>query len=368
MQGNYIKKHKSISIIGITVLMAAVFYGGKIHVTASNNNVNRNDAIKLTLDNNRELGLLLENNKIAKLDYEEALDNKHEEGDTELETEKRQELYPMKAEKAVKDSENEINEKKKSLEIDAEEKYFSILVQDEFINSQRYKVETLNKQLENKRKQVEQGTIEKTSIISDELNLEVGKSELLKLEREKEKLLMDLKGTMGKNMNDNIILSSEEIPAAELKLKDLDYTIKQKVQDSYEVVSLEKNKELLQKEKEVINDNNPDELYDNQIKTLDNNITQANYDIKSKQISIEYKLRSDYNSLLNLKDDIEIKKLDYEKNKKLWESAVKRQEVGMSTEIETRQAKETMDNSGILLKQAQLKYYVAVRNFNNLIN
>lgn len=368
MQVSYIKKHKSISIIGIIVLIAAVIYGGKIHVTASNNNVNRSDAIKLALDNNRDLSLLLENNKIAKLDYEEALDNRYEEGDTELETEKRQELYPMKAEKVVKDSENEIGEKRISLEVDAEEEYFSILIQDEFINLQRYKIETLNKQLQNKRKQVEHGNVEKTSIMSDELNLEVGKSELLKLEREKEKLLMDLKGTMGKNMNDNILLSSEEIPAAELNLKDLDDTIKQKIQNSYKVVSLEKNKELLVKEKEVIDNNNPDELYDNQIKILDNNITQANYEIKSEQVSIEYKLRSDYNSLLNLRDDIEIKKLDYEKNKKLWESAAKRQEVGISTEIETRQAKEAVDNSSILLKQAQLKYYIAVRNFNNLIN
>ncbi|WP_097026529.1 TolC family protein [Clostridium peptidivorans] len=368
MQKHYIKKHKIISLIGITVLIAAVFYGGKINVTASNNNVSRTDAIKLALDNNRDLGQLLEKNKTAKLDYEEAVDVKYKEGDSELETAKRQDLYPMKTEKAVKDSENEISEKKKSLEVDVEEKYFSILIQDELINLQNYKVETLYKQLENKNKQVEQGTMEKTSTMVEELNLEVGKSELLKLQREKQNLLMNLKNIMGKNFNDNIVLSSGEIPVAELKLKNLDDTIKQKVQDSYEVVSLEKNKELLEKEKEVTNDNNAEELYDDQIKILGNNIIQANYDIKDKQISIEYKLRSDYNSLLNLKDDIEIKKLDYEKNKKLWESAVKRQEVGMSTEIETRQAKKVMDNSGILLKQAQLKYYVAVRNFNNLIN
>lgn len=368
MQRYCIKKRKSISIIGITVLIAAVFYGGSIHVAASNNNIGRNDAIKLTLDNNMDLDKLFENNKTAKLDYEEALDVKYKEGDTELETAKRQDLYPMKTEKAVKDSENEISEKKKSLEVDVEEKYFSILIQDEFINLQNYKVETLYKQLENKNKQVEQGTMETTSTMTEELNLEVGKSELLKLQREKQNLLMNLKSIMGKNLNDNIVLSSEEIPVTELKLKNLDDTIKQKVQDSYEVVSLEKNKELLQKEKEVTNDNNTEELYDDQIKTLDNNITQANYDIKSKQISIEYKLRSDYNNLLNLKDAIEIKKLDYEKNKKLWELSSKKEEVGINTAIETRQAKEAMDNSGILLKQAQFKYYIAVRKFNNLIN
>ena len=101
--------------------------------------------------------------------------------------------------------------------------------------------------------------------------------------------------------------------------------------------------------------------------TLEDKILNTDYSIRDEKVAVEYKIRSDYNSILNLYDDITIKKMDCEKTQKLLEVAKVKYDIGNITFLDYMKALTDVDNASEAYEQSWLDYYTAVLNFKNYV-
>ena len=104
-----------------------------------------------------------------------------------------------------------------------------------------------------------------------------------------------------------------------------------------------------------------------ELEAVEDRITNLGYSIRDEKVAIEYKIRSDYNNILNLSDNKVIKKLAYDKASKLLEIAKMKLKVGTINELALSSSLISCDNALNGYNQALLDYYVAVEEYKDYI-
>jgi outer membrane protein TolC len=160
-------------------------------------------------------------------------------------------------------------------------------------------------------------------------------------------------------------LKNEALPAAELDIKDIGKLVEEVVGKSHSVNKQETDKKLKEEERSILVGWEVDTSA--QTDALNDEITELGYRINDEKISAEYKVRYDYNNILNLRDDIEISKLNYDKAVKLQEVTKLKYDMGLVTALENTKAQGDVDDAWEANLQAKLNYYLAVEDFKNYI-
>lgn len=364
----------SIALIGFLTL-------SNKYVLAASDNASEADInyiTKLAITNNTELNLFDKKIEVKKKWYSEALDEQENESDYKKDM--RKHVYPFSREHEIKELEWQRDQKQDEVVTDSISAYYGILVQQQLIELQQKKIDRLTKALDDKKQKIKYGLESTVSLIDDETNLKDANTELEQLKNDEQVLRMKLNMKIGNTVDKIFNLKQVEIPYSVFEVKNLDTVVENMVTKYHTITSMIDQEKIDQKEKDIVHDYvngsntteienalNPNGDFKNREETLDDEITEIHYKIDDEKKNIESKVRIDYNNILKIKNDIEIKKLDYEKANILLETEKSKLEHGLSTEIQYNLIEEKVLSALCDNNKAKLDYYIAVENFKNYI-
>lgn len=371
--------NKTLKILTTSIVLVGFLTLGTKVLAASDkvSELDVNDIIKLTTSNNSELNLFNKKIEVKKKWYIEALDEQPNESDYKKDM--RLYVYPFSREHEIKELEWERDEKQNEVIIASTSAYYDILIQEQLIELQEKKIARLTKALDNKKQKINYGLETVVSLIDDETNLKDANTNLEKLKNDEKVLRMKLNMKTGNTVDKILNLKQVEIPYSTFEVKDLNDVVENMVTKYHTITSLIEKEEIDEKEKEIANrytgfntteiENalNPNGDFKNREETLDDEITEIHYKMDDEKKNIESKVRIDYNNILKIKNNIEMKKLDYEKANILFETEKSKLQNGSSTEIQYNLAEENILSALCDYNKAKLDYYIAVENFKNYI-
>ncbi|MCY6370978.1 TolC family protein [Clostridium ganghwense] len=368
----------------IKVLTAAIALVGILSVGAKsawgaadkNSQIDINDIIRLTTSNNSELSVFKQKIEVRDKWYHDALEEKSKESNYQKDM--RKYINPFRRQEEIKNLEWQKDQKQDEVVLSTTKAYYDIMLQNQMIELQEKKIERLKKLLEYKKEKIKIGTEAATSLIDDETNLKDAEMKLQQLKNSEESLRMELNMKIGNPVDKKLNLKKAEIPYKPYEVKNLEAVIEKMLTKSHTITSMIEEQKIDIKEKDILEDYenatnaseleraaNPSGDYKARIEDLEDQLIELKYKMDDEKKSIEAKIRMDYNSILNAKDDVQVKKLDYEKAQTLLKTEKAKFDAGRSTKIQCDAAEESVLMASCEYNRAKLNYYVAVEKFKN---
>lgn len=268
--------------------------------------------------------------------------------------------------KELEDLREQLYQKQNASEIEVTKLYYQILIKDQAINVQNSRVARLAKELQIKEKQVELGNDTQASLLAFKVSIADGQAKLTSLKNEREKLVMSLNVYMGSDVKTSVILKSRDVPETSVDVSNIAQLAEDLSLKSYSITSNMKLHDINQRDLANKKSSNPPATTST-VLALQEEILKIGYAIEDEKDAIEVKVRTDYNDILNSKDTVNVKRLDYEKNLKLAQIAKIKYDLGMIIYTEYSKAQEDADDSLWAYHQAKLDYYVLVQQYKNYI-
>ena len=281
--------------------------------------------------------------------------------EAELLSNKRESLLnPLQAQNQLDELKWEKENEVKSLRVEATKLFYQYVFKQQEIDSQSKVIDKAQKEYDIAKKKVEVGDQNSLSLNQSENALSLAKQKLETLKVEKTGIQMKINSLLERELTQAFELKAEPLNISEYTNNDLDSIITKKKESGHSVVKLQKSYEETKIQYYI-------QGYAMGIPSareeLEYSMMDTENNIKNEKAAIDLKVRSDYNSILNLKDDIEIAKLTYDLNTKLHsisELKYDRGLISISDYLKTSGDKETALTN---YNKAQLDYAVAVMNF-----
>ncbi len=300
-------------------------------------------AVSTALSKNMDLSLLNERIDIAE-------DKSHEKTDDATEA---------RNEKDLEDLKWELEDTKKNIEIETTRLYHQILILQKQVALKKDIIDTLNKEYVSKKKEIEVGRDVMSSLITCEMNISTAQSELIDLENERDNAIMDLNIEMGDDIDQKLVLSEENIPDETLDIKDINEIADKLPELSHSVMSIVEERKIVHEQYDDATEYQED-AYKDQLISLQ-------YDIDDEKKNVELKVLSDYNDLLNSKDVLEAKRLDYEYDSKLSDASKVKYDNGLITILEYEKSNQNAESAQNAYLQSKLDYYIKLMNYKKFI-
>lgn len=268
--------------------------------------------------------------------------------------------------------------KQDEIVLSSKQYYYQYVVQDEMIELQQSKIERLKKVLDNKKQGIDIGTEAGYNLIDDQVNLNDAQTTLSGLINEKENIRMKLNINMGKSVDAAINVKSVDIPYEEYKLDNLDDIVAKMSKGYHTITAMNEEMRMDTKEKDIadkydtdlnqlVRAASPNTDYKSWSETLGDIIVNLGYDVTDEARNVESKVRTDYNNVLNLDNNVLSKKLDCDKAETVLSAEQARLNVGQNTQITVDAAAETLKAATLELNKAKIEYFVSVQQFKNYI-
>ena len=208
--------------------------------------------------------------------------------------------------------------------------------------------------------------------------MDTAQTEMQQLLNDRESIRMKLNINMGKDVDDNLNLQSVDIPYEEYTVEDIGALAKNMSEGCHLVTSLNRELELDNTEVGIAelydNDENqleraahPNTDYKSYAETLSDAIINLDYQIIDQKNSVNAKVRTDYNDILNLSNTVKSKKLDYDQAVILYNTEKSKLDVGMSTQLDCDAAEEAMNDADCQYNKAKIDYIAAVEQFKSYV-
>lgn len=363
------KKQSSIIITVIVVLImtSTVWAAQNGNVTIS-----LDEAIKTAIENDQQLKLTDEKIKLAQRRYNSAVaiakdaPDKYWSTDAQHVANKNEELlYPLQRETEL----NELKWQRKNLErklrIEITKLYYQILQKQQSLNNQKSAISRTKAEYDSMKKKVEAGILTDSTLLSYELAMNEADLALKKIQTDLDDFNINFNDRLGVSLDTVVILKKTDLPTESVSVTSIDELAAEVVAASHDIKKLEANKLIDKTKYDILRQyyyNTPDEC-----ETLEDKLLNYDYDIRDKKVAVELKIRQDYNNLLNLKDDITIKELDYNQKLKLMEIEKKKSDLGLSTSLDYIRAVGNRDDAFFSLNSARLSYFIAILDFKSYI-
>jgi len=303
--------------------------------------------------------------EIAEYKKEIEEDKENSAGGSSLETKLNKGYYLDQAEMNLAYANWEKDETVQDVMASVEEAYYSFLLKEEAIDltkSQMNREKDLLAQIKTK---VELGMAVQSDVKTKEIEMNQLEFDLKQLEYEKEELRYKFNRLIGQGFDTKLKLYDFEIPDKEVKDENLEELTEDIVDNNGEMAMLREKRSLASTYLQALDsaryDDDSDEVT-NAKEALQNAATA----IDNKADELTFGVYSEYNTLLNKKDSIMIKKLEINNLQIQLDILTKRFEAGLEVQTSIDEAKEKVDKAVHELKQAQLDYYLQWLKFENL--
>jgi len=340
---------------------------------SDNKYISLQDAINTVNGMSSSLKILDDKIKLAESKYEAALRNRDSasskywsSSNERLNNAKTEFVLPLQKKSELDELKYKYHDTKETLRLEVIASYHEILIKQRQITTQQQKVERVKYEYEIKKKYEDIGKITLSELIPYEIAVEQALTLLETLQNELYGLYFGFNQKLGYNMDQKLVLKNETITVNEYIVDDIDKLAADVVAGSYSINKIINDKAIKEKERWVYIGYSygatPDE-----IETLDRDILSLDYRISDEKLNVEYKVRSDYNNLLNLFDEIAIKKLVYDRTIKLSDIEKTKYEYGISNLIDYQKVQGDSDIAFDEYNKACLKYYIEVMKFKKYI-
>lgn len=304
----------------------------------------------------------------AKSKWDNAEADKAKGGSSIIETDKNKKYYPLEGEMDYEFATWELESTQESIVVDGIKDYFDYLFVVEEIKVQQNKVTRLEKALDAVNKKIELGTATLSNKTAADLELQKASLALTELIHKRDQLFLDLNLLMNQDLDTTLVIQDVEVPFEEYTLESLDDHIEYVLVTNGDLEKLNYQLELSEIEKDIYDDRNSSDQYDSNLRTVRAAITDYEYQIEEKKLSLEYDVRSKYNNLLSSYDAFVIDELELENLQLELDIMTKRFEVGLQTQSDVDLAQENLDFAKLDYEKAKLDYYVAVQEYKNFID
>ncbi|ACL77683.1 TolC family protein [Ruminiclostridium cellulolyticum] len=364
-------KAKAISsiIIGFLILLNA----NTLSPVKATNELGLESAIETALSNSKEVKLYDDKITYAKQRYDLAYAKsasamaKGWDDDTELISNKKEELlYPLQRKNQIDQLIWEKQNIAESLELDITKAYYEILNKNTLITLREKAVKRLQNELEIKKKQVKSGTDVQSTVTSLQISINQEQQKVNGLIRDRDVLKIKLNGMLGLDLNSVITLKKVDIPVNNIDNINIEKIAEEQIVKSHDIIKAKKDLEEARLEYDIVKKYSykPDT---NGIEEVEDRVLDAEYALEEMGKDLNVKILSDFNSLMNLRDDIEINRLEYEKTEKLAEVASVKHKLGQITLVDYEKVKASEDEAKIALEIAKLDFLIAYENFNRIV-
>lgn len=362
---NRLKRLVSISMAAAIVCFSSVAVWGAESRTEG---YTLKKAVDTAVENSPSLKLLDEKIKLAQRRYSTAIEDSKEarykpwtSDEQHVSNKKEELLYPLQKESELSQLEWERQNSEKKLRNDVAMLYYQILQAKKHLDNQASAITRAEVEYDEMVKKVQVGLATETLLMSYNIVVNESQALLNTYQRDLDILYINFNEKLGLAPDTMVNLSSAILPNEELSINSIDKLAKKVVAASHDVAKLETDKELIKIEHDILyeySDYIPDDC-----DTLEDSLLNSDYSIRDQKVAVELKVRSDYNNLLNLKDDTTIRMMEYDQKVKLLEIAQKRYDIGMSTYLDVLKAQGERDTALVGYDKARLDYYSALQSF-----
>ncbi len=270
-------------------------------------------------------------------------------------------LYPLQRQSELTELKWQKQNYEKKLRNDVVMLYYQILQVQKYIDNQKSVINRAMLEYDTMAKKVEAGLGTETILLSYEIAVNDAQTMLKTYERDLDNLYINFYERLGLAFDTTVTLVASVLPEEDLRIDSIDKLAEEVVAASHDVAKLETDKLITKTKYDILYQYSyyrPDEC-----DTLEDSLLNSDYSIRDQKVAVELKVRSDYNNLLNQKDDVTIKKMEHEQKVRLLEIAQKRYDLGMSTYLDLLRAQGERDTALINYDNARLDYYVALQAF-----
>ncbi len=330
-------------------------------------------AIENAVKNDRSLKLLDEKIKLAERRYNMAVaaskvaPEKYWATEAEHISNKYEELlYPLQRELDVNDLKWQRKNSEEMLKTDVAMLYFQILQSQKSIKNQNSIIVKSEKECDAIKKKVKTGLVAESVNMSYEIAVNSEKTALKVYERNSNGYVASFNQKVGQPLDTEVSLVNIEFQQEYISVESIDKLVEDVLAESHDIKKLETNKLINKAKYDILcqySYDRPDEC-----ETLEDSLLNSDYSIRDQKASVELNTRQDYNNILNLKDEIDIKQMNYNQKKKQLEISKKKYDLGMNTYLDYLSAQNDTDTAGVELNKAQLDYYKAVQAFKMYID
>lgn len=352
-------------LLGLLILFNASIFSS---VQASGE-ISLEAAIEAALSNSKELKLYDDKITYAKQRYDLAYAksasamSKGWDDDTELISNKKEELlYPLQRKNQIDQLVWEKQNKAELLERDVTKAYYEILNKNTLITLREKSVKRLQNELEVEKKQVKSGTAVQSTITSLLISINQEQQKVNSLIRERDVQIIKLNSLLGLDLSSDTKLKKVDIPFNSMDNINIEKTAEGQNLNNHDILKAQKDLEEARLEYDIVKKYSykPDT---NGIDEVEDRMLDAEYTLDEIKKDIDVKVRSDFNTLLNLRDDIEINKLECEKTKKLTEISAVKFKLRQITLVEHEKVKANEDEAQMALEKSKLDYLIAYDTF-----
>lgn len=273
------------------------------------------------------------------------------------------ELVPVQKKNTVEVLKLEKIEKVNMLKMDITKAYSTYLLTQEQIKNQQRAIDGLKKKLEVVKVQVSKGMAKIAALDSIEITLKTAEQQFALLSRDLSNNSINLNSLLGRPLKSTIVLSEREVPVPSLYSSIEDIT-NNKIANSSHMLQTLNNMTEAKIEYDITNFSSTNVIPDG-LEQAENKLLDASFDYKDLLQNIECNVLNDYNNLLNLQDDVNIKKLQVEISIKELVKAKVQYERGLIDIITYNSVTQSFENSEIAYKKAKLDYFISVEKFIN---
>lgn len=360
-------KAKAIStiIIGFLILLNTNIF----NTVQASGEISLESAIETALSNSKELKLYDDKITYAKQRYDLAYAKsasamaKGWDDDTELISNKKEELlYPLQRKNQIEQLVWEKQNKAESLERDVTKAYYEVLNKNTLITLREKSVKRLQNELEIKKKQVKSGTEVQSTVTSLQISINQEQQKVSSLIRDRDVQVIKLNGLLGLELGSGTKLKQVDIPSYSVDDINIEKITEELSSKYHDILKAQKDLDEARLEYDIIKkySSKPDT---NGIEDVEDRVLDAEYNLEEIKKDTNVKVRSDFNTLLNLLDDIEINRLEFEKTKKLSEIAAAKNKLGQITLVDYEKVNANEDEAQIALEKAKLDYLIAYETF-----
>ncbi len=278
------------------------------------------------------------------------------------EIKKIKELTPVEKENALAVLKLQKTEEIWSLKLDITKAYFEYLLTDEKMQSQINAISRLNKKLKVLKAQVTVGGETQSAVEETEIAVKTAEQQKELIERDLSNLVIDLNSLLGRPLSSKISLVKQEIPFYEIDRIETKEILNNRIAQSSSILGALNNWNEAKIEYAIVNFSStqmiPDGLEDAEDKVL-----TSEYDYNKLLVDEENNVMTEYNTLLNLRDDIDIKKMEANFNQKLMNVAKAQYNNGYINIVTYNDSIQKYEDSLIAYSKAKLDYYLAAEKF-----
>ncbi|QNU66810.1 TolC family protein [Ruminiclostridium herbifermentans] len=283
-----------------------------------------------------------------------------------IEKERIERLYPEQKKNDLNNLKYQKQNKIIDIKLNVTESYFTLLSIKKQIAYQNALISRLEADLKVKKNDVALGRSVESAVTEIELDIKKANNALVQLSREEEKAKMSLNSLLGRQITEDIQIKDMDIPEIEYDNIDIKAIIEDRQKNNNKIKDIKFQIEQAILEAEIVekNTNREDPV---ELVSLEDVRLNQEYALKDELINIEKYIYQQNNTILNLKDEIEIKRLNKEICDKNLEIAQEKLRLGLMSKSSLNAIIDAAEQANIAYLKSKLDYYLEVQRFNAYI-